>query len=222
MMRVTPSIRTAWQSLLHKLDASPEVLVTVPSRVLLEQFAKEIPGFCKVGTGYNDKIDMDAQRYIAVTDSARLLKKLKFEAIFVDEAHHPLPVGLPKGQDLFQFSATHKEDVDHRYGLAEAVEHGVLCDYDLTIPVATEGHPYICFANLLLSHAGRFRRVLAYCNSIAEAKSFQKVLATVGLAAWHMMDGLFAKRGRGSFASFQESCVSQCTCWLRSRCCEKA
>ena len=165
--------------------------------MLLEQFAKEMPGCCKVGTDYNDKINMDAQRYIAVTYSARLLKKLKFEAIFVDEAHHPLPVGLPKGQDLFQFSATHKEDVDYRYGLGEAVEHGVLCDYDLTIPVATERHPYICLANLLLSHAGRFRRVLAYCNSIAEAKRFQKVLASVGLAAWHM-NGETNRTGRAT------------------------
>ena len=163
-----------------------QVLVTVPSRVLLEQLAEEMPSYCKVGMGYNDKINMEARGFIAVTDSTHLLNKLQFQAIFVDEAHHPLPVGLPKGKDLFQFSATHKEDVDYRYSLGEAVEHGVLCDYDLTIPVATEGHPYICLANLLLSQAGRLRRVLAYCNSIAEAKRFQKVLATLGLAAWHM------------------------------------
>ena len=163
-----------------------QVLVTVSSRVLLEQLAEEMPSYCKVGMGYNDKINMEARGFTAVTDSTHLLNKLQFQAIFVDEAHHPLPVGLPKGKDLFQFSATHKEDVDYRYSLGEAVEHGVLCDYDLTIPVATEGHPYICLANLLLSQAGRLRRVLAYCNSIAEAKRFQKVLATLGLAAWHM------------------------------------
>ena len=161
-------------------------MVTVPSRLLLEQFAEEIPGFCKVGTGYNDEIDTKSCGFIAVTDSVKLLKKLKFEAIFIDEAHHPLPPGLPHCRDLFKFSATHKDQADFRYSLGDAIEQGVLCDYDLTVPVVTEGHPYICLANLLLSQAGRFRRVLAYCNSVKEAMRFQQVLKVVGLAAWHI------------------------------------
>ncbi|CAE7323110.1 unnamed protein product [Symbiodinium sp. KB8] len=163
-----------------------KVLVTVPSRVLLEQFAEEMPGYCRVGTGYNDKIDFSCRGFISVTDSVQLLKNLTFEACFVDEGHHPLPPGMPSCKDLFKFSATHKEDVDFRYSLGEAIEQGVLSDYDLTVPVTTEGHPYLCLANLLLSQAGRFRRVLAYCNSIAEAKRFRQVLEVVGLAAWHI------------------------------------
>ena len=154
--------------------------------MLLEQFAEEMPGFCKVGTAYNDKIDFSCRGFISVTDSVQLLKNLTFEACFVDEAHHPLPPGMPSCKELFKFSATHKEDVDFRYSLGEAIEQGVLSDYDLTVPVTTEGHPYLCLANLLLSQAGRFRRVLAYCNSIAEAKRFRQVLETVGLAAWHI------------------------------------
>ncbi|CAE7774494.1 PHPT1 [Symbiodinium necroappetens] len=163
-----------------------KVLVTVPSRILLEQFAQEMPGFCKLGTKYNSKIDMASRLFVAVSDSVRLLKKLEFEAAFVDEAHHPLPPGMPSCEDLFKFSATHKEGVDFRFSLGEAIEQGVLCEYDLTVPVTTEGHPYVCLANLLLSQAGRFRRVLAYCNSIAEAKRFQQVLEITGLAAWHI------------------------------------
>ena len=163
-----------------------QVLVTVPSRVLLEQFAEEMPGFCKVGTGYNDKIDFSCRGFISVTDSVQLLKNLTFEACCVDEGHHPLPQGMPSCKDLFKFSATHKGDVDFRYSLGEAIEQGVLSDYDLTVPVTTEGHPYLCLANLLLSQAGRFRRVLAYCNSISEAKRFRQVLEVVGLAAWHI------------------------------------
>ena len=88
---------------------------------------------------------------------------------------------MPSYNELFKFSATQKEDVEFRYSLGEAIEEGVLCDYDLVVPVTTEGHPYICLANLLLSQAGRFRRVLAYCNSVAEAMRFQQVLETVGL-----------------------------------------
>ena len=163
-----------------------QVLVTVPSRVLLEQFAEELPLFCKVGTGYNGQIDMESRGFIAVTDSVQLLQKLKFEAAFIDEAHHPVPKGMPSCKDVFKFSATHKEEADFRYSLGEAIEQGVLCDYDLTVPVTSEGHPYICLANLLLSQAGRFRRVLAYCNSIAEARRFRRVVKTVGLAAWHI------------------------------------
>ncbi|CAE7218414.1 unnamed protein product [Symbiodinium sp. CCMP2592] len=163
-----------------------KVLVTVPSRLLLEQFAVEMPGFCKVGTHYNRKINMQSHGFIAVTDSVHFLRKLEFAAAFVDEAHHPLPPGMPSCKKLFKFSATQKEEVDFKYSLGEAIEQGVLCDYDLTVPVATGRHPYICLANLLLSQQGRFRRVLAYCNSVAEAKRFQRVLETVGLAAWHI------------------------------------
>ena len=168
------------------MHGNAQVLVTVPSRVLLEQLSEELPGFCKVGTHYNEKIDTESQGFVAVTKSVHLLQKLEFEAVFIDEAHHGLPKGFPSCKDIFKFSGTHKEEVDFRYSLGEAIEQGVLCDYDLTVPVTTEGHPYICLANLLLSQAGRFRRVLAYCNSIAEAKRFQQVLETVGLAAWHM------------------------------------
>ncbi|CAE7252874.1 unnamed protein product [Symbiodinium sp. CCMP2592] len=163
-----------------------KVLVTVPSRVLLEQFAQEMPGFCKVGTHCNSDLNMASRRFVAVSDSVRLLKKLEFEAVFVDEGHHPLPKGMPSCKDLFKFSATHKAGVDFRFSLGEAISQGVLCEYDLTVPVTTEGHPYICLANLLLSQAGRFRRVLAFCNSIAEARRFQQVLEIMGLAAWHI------------------------------------
>ncbi|CAE7941629.1 unnamed protein product [Symbiodinium sp. KB8] len=163
-----------------------KVLVMVPSRVLLEQFAEEMPGFCKVGMHYNEHIDKESSGFVAVTRSVHLLQKLEFAAVFIDEAHHPLPQGLPSGKEVFKFSATQKEEADFRYSLGEAIEQGALCDYDLVVPVVTEGHPYICLADLLLSQAGRFRRVLAYCNSVAEAKRFRQVLETVGLAAWHI------------------------------------
>ena len=175
--------------------SSVKVLVTVPSRVLLEQFAEGMPDFCKVGTNYNSNIDMASPRFVAVSDSVQLLKKLEFEAGFVDEGHHPMPPGMPSCKHLFKFSATHKGGVDFRFSLGEAIEQGVLCEYDLTVPVTTEGHPYICLANLLLSQAGRFRRVLAYCNSIAEAKRFQQVLDITGLAAWHI-NGHTARKAR--------------------------
>ena len=70
--------------------------------------------------------------------------------------------------------------------MGQAIHDGVLCDYDISAPVVTEHHAYVCLADLLLKQAGRFRRVLAYCNRVAEAKKFQMVLEELGLAAWHI------------------------------------
>ena len=171
---------------LLRLCSASKVLITVPLRALLEQFAPDFPGFCKVGTGYNKKIDFHAEGFIAVTDSVYLLEKLEFDAIFVDEAHHPLPSGMPKCEELYQLSATHKDEPDFRYSMGQAIEDGILSDYDVTVPVISQHHAYVCLADLLLKQAGRFRRVLAYCNTVAEAKRFQMVLEELGLAAWHI------------------------------------
>ena len=167
---------------------SCKVLIAVPLRALLDQFSVDFPGFCKVGTGHNEKIDFDANGFLAVSKSVHLLQRLRFDAVFVDEAHHSLPPKLPKRRELFQFSATleGEEGVDFQYTMGKAIEDGVLCDYDITVPAVTAHHAYVCLADLLLKQAGRFRRVLAYCNSIAEAKRFQMVLKELGLAAWHI------------------------------------
>eukprot|EP00438_Fugacium_kawagutii_P029158 Skav216177 [mRNA] locus=scaffold2249:92061:98256:+ [translate_table: standard] len=167
-------------------NTSGRVMITVPLRALLDQFAPDFPGFCKVGVGHNERIDFDAEGFIAVTNSVHLLKKLKFQSIFVDEAHHPLPPKLPKTTELYRFSATHQEEADFRYTMGQAIEDGVLCDYDITVPALTAHHAYVCLADLLVKQAGRFRRVLAYCNTVREAKRFRMVLKKLGLAAWHM------------------------------------
>ena len=171
---------------LHELHC--KVLIIVPLRALLDQFTADFPSFCKVGTGHNEKIDFDANRFLAVSNSAHLLQKLRFDAIFVDEAHHPLPKKLPKRKDLFQFSATLKQEegVGFLYTMGKAIEDRVLCDYDITVPAVSAHHAYVCLADLLLKQAGRFRRVLAYCNTVAEAKRFQMVLRELGVAAWHI------------------------------------
>ena len=171
---------------LHNLCSTSKVLIIVPLRALLEQFAPDFPGFCKVGTGYNKQIDINAKGFIAVTDSVYLLKNLEFDAIFVDEAHHPLPTGMPKCEDLYQLSTTHKDEPDFRYSMGQAIEDGILSDYDITVPAISKHHAYVCLADLLLKQAARFRRVLAYCNTVAEAKRFQMVLEELGLAAWHI------------------------------------
>ena len=92
-----------------------KVLIIVPLRALLDQFAPDFPAFCKVGTGHNQKIDLGAKGFIAVTKSVHLLQSLKFQAISFDEAHHPLPPGMPKHKQLYRFSATHTDEPDFRF-----------------------------------------------------------------------------------------------------------
>ena len=162
------------------------MLIIVPLLALLDQFAPDFPGFCKVGTRHNQKINIDARGFIAVAPSVYRLARLKFDAVLVDEAHHPFPTRMPKCKEMYRFSATHTDEPDFRYPMGQAIEDGVLCDYDISAPVVTEHHAYVCLADLLLKQAGRFRRVLAYCNTVAEAKKFQMVLEELGLAAWHI------------------------------------
>ena len=174
----------------------------MPLRALLDQLAPDFPGFCKVGTGHNKKISFDAQGFIAVTDSVHLLQNLHFDSIFVDEAHHPQPSGMPKGNQTYQFSATHKNAPDFHYSMGQAIEDGVLSDYDITVPAISQCHAYVCLANLLLKQAGRFRRVLAYCNTVSEARRFRMVLEGLGLAAWHMNARTPLKRRQDTMEEF--------------------
>ena len=174
----------------------------MPLLALLDQFALDFPGFCKVGERHNQKIDFDAGGFIAVAPSVQHLVGLKFEAVFVDEAHHPLPSGMPEYEELYRFSATHTDDPDFRYPMGQAIEDGVLCDYDITVPVVSEHHAYVCLADLLLKQAGRFRRVLAYCNTVAEAKKFQMVLEELGLAAWQINGATSRKRRTAAIEEF--------------------
>ena len=176
----------------------------MPLRALLEQFAEDFPDFCKLGTGYNKDIDWNAKGFLAVTGSVCLLKRLEFDAIFVDEAHHPLPARFPKSQEVYRFSATHCDDPDFRYSMGQAMEDRILCDYDLTVPIVTpqHGHTYLSLADLLLRQAGRFRRVLAYCNSVREAKSFRMVLRKLGMSAWHMNSKTRPKKRRDILEQF--------------------
>lgn len=163
-----------------------KVLVVVPSHLLLEQFAKEFPSFCRVGMGYNDKIDFSAKGYIAVSNSVHLLSNMSFQEVYIDEAHHPIPARMPKSIETYYFSATHKADPDFEYSLADAVTDGVLCDYDIYVPTVFLTSVLQNLADMLRKRAGHFRRVLAYCNTVKEALRFKRVCEEHGLRAWHM------------------------------------
>ncbi|CAE8651642.1 unnamed protein product [Polarella glacialis] len=173
-------------------EARGRVLVLVPSRVLLMQLSEIFPEFCPAtemwaqGTGHNDRIDWASPGYVAVYDSAHLLSNITSADLHVDEAHHPLPEGCPEAGKVFRFSATHAGQVDFRYSLDRGIEDGVLCDYDITIPIVGLLTHLSDLAMMLRNGAGRYRRVLAYCNTVAEAKRFQRRAESCGLPAWHI------------------------------------
>ncbi|CAE8592024.1 unnamed protein product [Polarella glacialis] len=87
---------------------------------------------------------------------------------------------------MYTFSATQRAPPDFEYTLAAAVEDGLLCEYDVVIPIVDANGTRACLADMLLRNAGHFRRILAYCNSISEAQRFQKVTEDLGLASWHI------------------------------------
>ncbi|CAE8737984.1 unnamed protein product, partial [Polarella glacialis] len=166
--------------------AKGKVLILVPSHILLDQFARLFPSFCRVGMGFNNNIDFCAPGFLSVYDSAHLLGNVSFAHIYLDEAHHPLPGGCPSADKLFQFSATHYLQPDFQFTTGQAIDDGILCDYDVIIPIVTEGDVQRCLAGMLAKRTGHFRRILAYCNSVEEARRFQKNLQDIGLAAWHI------------------------------------
>ncbi|CAE8592070.1 unnamed protein product, partial [Polarella glacialis] len=118
-------------------SAIGQVLVLVPSHILLSQFAATFPTFCLVGTGYNHDINWRSPGFVAVYDSAHLLSNITFDHIYVDEGHHLLPEECPTARLMYYFSATHSMQPDFEYSMGSAIEDGVLCDYDVSIPIVT-------------------------------------------------------------------------------------
>ena len=64
---------------------------------------------------------------------------------------------MPRSTELYRLSATHKDEPDFQYTMGQAIEDGVLCDYDITVPALTTHHAYVCLADLLLKQAGTFQ-----------------------------------------------------------------
>ena len=75
-----------------KRHPDEKMIVFVPNRLLLEQWAANFPDSCvKVGTGYNrnGKIDLTKNLYICIYNSVKRLKVLgAIGTVIIDEAHH--------------------------------------------------------------------------------------------------------------------------------------
>ncbi|CAE8594843.1 unnamed protein product [Polarella glacialis] len=178
---------------------------------LLESMA--LPGISRVGTGCTP--DMDASIFVCVRNSAWRLAHLDFDLLVLDEAHHyeppeedqnvlddnededdrtasaagPRPqastvLNLRAKKRLF-FSATLRwSRPDFDFGLRTAVRARIISDYTILVPFMTAGDPKPSLVQLIRDMPTA-RRILAFCNTVQEAKQFAKLLNAEGVQAGH-------------------------------------
>eukprot|EP00434_Breviolum_minutum_P036134 symbB.v1.2.032006.t1/scaffold3782.1/size50425/3 len=199
--------------LLAGLGCSKRSCIIVPKLDLMEQLAQLLEHtlawrIARVGTRW--PADLSADIFVCVRNSAWQLSNLTFDLLILDEAHHyePRPrsettdmgevededehVGVHAQQVLslnspkrLFFSATlRRNQPDFDFGLRPAIEAGVIKDYNVMVPVLTPGDPRPSLVRLVMN-LPLARKVLAFCNTVQEAKDFTRMLSNAGIAAAH-------------------------------------
>ena len=185
---------------------SGKACIIVPKLDLMEQLAdlleEMLPSrISRMGTGY--PADLSAQLFVCVRNSAWQLQNLTFELQILDEAHHYEPssegaggnetvdgvhamqvLGLNAKKRVF-FSATLlRNKPDFEFGLRPAIEAGIISDYTVMVPILTAGDPRPGLVELI-QDLPMSRKILAFCNTVDEARSFTHLLNKEGIAAEH-------------------------------------
>ena len=172
--------------------------IIVPKLDLMEQLAQLLETtltaqIARVGTGH--PADLSANIFVCVRNSAWQLSNLTFDVLMLDEAHHYEPqdvsgihamqvLALKAAKRIF-FSATlcsSKPDFD--FGLRPAIQAGVIKDYSVMVPVLTAGDPRPSLVQLI-QDLPLARKILAFCNTVHEAKHFTRMLSEAGIPADH-------------------------------------
>ncbi|CAL1143482.1 unnamed protein product, partial [Cladocopium goreaui] len=193
--------------LLAGLGLGPgKACIIVPKLDLMEQLAdlleETLPfRISRVGTGY--PADLSAQLFVCVRNSAWQLQNLTFELQILDEAHHYEPssedasgnetvdgvhamqvLGLDAKKRIF-FSATLlRNKPDFEFGLRPAIEAGIISDYSVMVPILTAGDPRPGLVELI-QDLPMARKILAFCNTVDEARYFTRLLNSKGIPADH-------------------------------------
>ena len=205
--------------------------IIVPKLDLMEQLAQLLEHtlawrIARVGTRW--PADLSADIFVCVRNSAWQLSNLTFDLLILDEAHHyePRPrsettdVGEVEDEDehlgihaqqvlslnspkrLF-FSATlRRNKPDFDFGLRPAIEAGVIKDYNIMVPVLTPGDPRPSLVRLVMN-LPLARKILAFCNTVQEAKDFTRMLSNAGIAAAHYNAQTGGGRRQQLLQSFQ-------------------
>ena len=193
--------------LLASLDLSQgKACIIVPKLDLMEQLAdvlEELLPFriSRVGTGW--PADLSAEVFVCVRNSAWQLQKLTFDLQILDESHHYEPItpgaagnvtidgvhamqvlGLDAKKRIF-FSATlQRNKPDFEFGLRPAIDAGIISDYSVMVPVLTAGDPRPGLVEII-QNLPMSRKILAFCNTVDEAKNFTQLLNSMGIPADH-------------------------------------
>ena len=190
--------------LLTDLKPAGKACVIVPKLDLMEQMAtlleNMLPAACvsRVGTGWT--VNLAADIFVCVRNSGWQLANCSFDLLLLDEAHHYEPLnsnlttyGGPhlrqvlalKADRRIFFSATLVRSLpDFDFSLRPAIEAGVIQDYSIIVPLISEGDPRPSLVKII-QDLPLSRKVLAFCNTVGEAKRFTKLLLAAGVVADH-------------------------------------
>ena len=216
--------------LLAGLGPGKRSCIIVPKLDLMEQLAQLLEHrlawrIARVGTGW--PADLSADVFVCVRNSAWQLSNLTFDMLILDEAHHYEPrsettdageaededehpgslaqqlLSLNSPKRLF-FSATlRRNKPDFDFGLRPAIEAGVIKDYNILVPVLTPGDPRPSLVRLVMN-LPLARKILAFCNTVQEAKDFTHTLSNAGIAAAHYNAQTGGGRRQELLQSFQQ------------------
>ena len=191
--------------LLATLHPDHRAVVVVPKLDLMEQLANLLEDMLpspvsRVGTGWSP--DFSAKIFVCVRNSAWRLQNLSFQLQILDEAHHYEPVEASVGEEIQGrrhaeqvlslkaekrafFSATLRcNKPNFWFGLRPAINAGVISDYAVMVPVLSPGDPRPGLVQLI-KELPLARKILAFCNTVKEAKLFTRLLNTRGIPADH-------------------------------------
>ena len=181
----------------------------------------------RVGTGW--PADVSADVFVCVRNSAWQLQNVTFDLQILDEAHHyePLPQGTIMGNEISPhpdgvhatqvlglnakkrifFSATlRRNKADYEFGLRPAIDAGIITDYTIMVPVLSEGDPRPGLVDIIQG-LPMSRKILAFCNTVDEARGFTRLLNQRGILADHYNGQTARTRRQEILSSFTRSTV---------------
>ena len=212
--------------LLAGLHPGRRACIIVPKLDLMEQLAQlleeALPSrIARVGTGW--LADLSADIFVCVRNSAWQLSNVTFDLLILDEAHHyePLPpsdrfdnitlgihaqqvLSLNAPKRIFFTATLLKNKADFNFGLRPAITAGIIKDYAVMVPVLSEGDPRPGLIEII-QNLPFSRKILAFCNTVCEAKQFTKMLCAAGIPADHYNGSTTTMRRKEILENFQLS-----------------
>ena len=211
--------------LLASLGSGRRSCIIVPKLDLMEQLAQLLQEMlpsriARVGTGW--PADFTGDIFVCVRNSAWQLSNVTFDLLILDEAHHyePQPgsrvdnstlgihaqqvLSLKAPKRIFFTATPSKNKPDFDFSLRSAITAGIIRDYAVMVPVLSEGDPRPGLIEII-QNLPFSRKILAFCNTVCEAKYFTKMLCASGIPADHYNGFTSTVQRKDILKSFQRS-----------------